>query len=136
MNHTWLKRASALIFLLGVVLFGFGVLPGGLELDLTPGIGILQIVIFLFGITVMTLGASVYMYATRHRVEAPRLREDVGIRFMATGVVVAYVTGLADVLGIGSNFGVERPVFGLLQMGGVALGCLIIVIGIAIYSHR
>jgi hypothetical protein len=39
-------------------------------------------------------------------------------------------------LGIGSHFGAERPLFGLLQTGGVALGVLVIVAGILIYSRR
>ena len=53
----------------------------------------------------MTLGAYIYAYATRHRALPRILREDVGLRLMATGLVIAYTTGFADVLRIGSNFG-------------------------------
>ena len=131
-----LARASVGFIVAGFIIFVFGVSPNLIQLDLTSGIGILQIATFLAGITVMTLGASMYMYATRHRAQTPRLREDVGVRLMATGVVICYVTGFADILGIGSHFGAERPLFGLFQAGGVAFGVFIIIVGIGIYSRR
>jgi hypothetical protein len=84
----------------------------------------------------MALGAYIYMYATRHRAQPRRLREDVGLRLMATGVVITYITGFADVLGIGSHFGQERPLFGALQAWGVALGVFVILAGILVYSRK
>jgi len=107
-----------------------------IRLGLTPGIGLLQIGTFLFGITIMTLGAYIYAYATRHRALPRSLREDIGLRLMATGLVICYTTGFADVLGIGSNFGAERPLMGLIQASGVALGVLVIVVGIFLYARR
>ncbi len=136
MNSSLLARSSIAIVVAGLVLFLVGVFPEAIRLDQTPGIGLLQIITLLFGITLMTLGASVYMYATLHRAQTPRLREDIGIRLMATGVVVAYTSGLADVLGIGSHFGAERPLLGPLQTWGVASGVLVIVAGIVLYSRR
>jgi hypothetical protein len=134
MKTSLLARTAVAIVGVGFVVFLIGVFPNAMRLDETPGIGLLQIITFLFGITLMTLGASMYMYATRHRTHAPRLREDVGVRLMATGVVIAYVAGLADILGIGSHFGAERPLFGPLQAYGVAGGVFIILIGIAMYA--
>lgn len=124
------------LIVFGFFVFVFGRFPGLLNLDLTPDIGIAQIAMFLFGITLMALGAFIYMYATRHRAQPRRLREDVGLRLMATGVVITYVTGFADVLGIGSHFGQERPLFGALQAWGVALGVFVILAGILIYSRK
>jgi hypothetical protein len=130
-------RAGMGLIVFGFFVFAFGRFPGLLGLDITPDIGILQITVFLFGITLMTLGAYVYMReATRHLAQPRRLREDVGVRLMATGVVATYVTGFADVLGIGSHFGAERPLFGALQAWGVALGVLVILTGIFIYSRK
>ncbi len=131
-----LARFSAGFIVTGFVIFLVGVFPGLIQLDLTGGLGILQIATFLMGITLMTVGASMYMYATRHRALTPRLREDVGVRLMATGVVICYVTGFADILGIGTHFGAERPLLGPLQAWGVAFGVLVIVAGIAVYSRR
>jgi len=131
-----LARTSVGLIVFGFSVFGIGVFPQLIRLGRTPGIGIVQIAVFLMGITLMTSGAYVYMYATRHRATPRRLREDVGVRLMATGVVVCYVTGFADILGIGTHFGAERPLFGGFQAGGVALGVLVIIVGIFIYSRR
>jgi MFS family permease len=128
-------------FAVGVVVFGFffflvGIFPDLIRLGLTPGIGLLQIGAFLIGISVMTLGAYIYAYATRHRAMPRRLREDIGLRLMATGLVIAYATGFADVLGIGSHFGADRPLFGLWQAAGVALGVFTIITGLILYARR
>lgn len=135
-NASRLSRLAVAIIVVGFFLFLIGIFPDIIRLGLTPGIGVGQIATFLFGITLMTLGAYVYAYATRHRAQPRRLREDIGVRLMATGVVIAYATGFADVLGIGSHYGAERPLFGLLQAAGVALGVFVIVVGIVMYSRR
>jgi len=131
-----LARAGVAVVVAGFFVFLIGVFPDVVQLDLTPDIGVLQIAGLLTGITLMTLGAYVYMYATRHRAAPRRLREDIGSRLMSTGLVVACATGLADFLGIGSHFGAERPLFGPLQGWGVAFGVGIIVVGIFLYSSR
>jgi hypothetical protein len=131
-----LARAGIGVIVFGFFVFVIGRFPGLLGLDITPDIGIVQIGVLLAGITFMTLGAYVYMYATRHRAQPRRLREDIGVRLIATGLVIAYATGFADVLGIGSHFGAERPLFGPLQAWGVALGVLVIIVGVFIYSRK
>lgn len=132
-----LARVGVALVVFGFFLFLIGIFPDLVQLDMTPTYtGILQIAMFIVGISVMTLGGYTYAYATRHRDAPPRLREDIGVRLMATGLVVCYTTGFADILGIGSNYGNERPLFGLLQASGVALGVFIIVAGIVLYSRR
>ena len=131
-----LSQLGAAIIGVGLVPFLIGVFPDLVRVDFTSGLGLLQITALLFGIVVMTLGAYTYMYATRHRSRPRRLREDIGVRLMATGLVVAGTTGLADVIGIGTHFGQQRPFFGPVQAGGVALGVALIVAGILLYSRR
>lgn len=131
-----LARLGTAVVGLGFVFFVIGVAPDLINMDVTPGLGLLQIATFLLGISLMTLGAYTYMYATRHRALPRRLREDIGARLMATGVVIAVSTGLADVIGIGTHFGQQRPYFGPVQAWGVALGVAVIIIGIALYSRR
>lgn len=131
-----LARFAVMVIGLGFALFLVGIFPELLSLDFTTGFGRLQIFAFLIGLLVMTFGAYLYMYATRHRALAPRLREDVGTRLMATGLVLAWVSGLADLLGIGSNFGAETPVVGSFQALGVAFGIVVIVAGIGLYAQR
>ncbi len=131
-----LARAGVALVTTGFVIFALGLFPGSLRLGRTPGVGLVQVGVFLFGLTLMTLGAYIYAYATRHRALPRRLREDIGVRLMATGLVIAFATGFADVLGIGSHFGAERPLLGPLQALGIALGILVIVAGLAMYSRR
>ena len=131
-----LAYVGVVVVAVGFALFIIGLFPRLIMLDMTPGVGILQILVFLFGLTLMTLGCYIYLYATRHRDRPPRLREDIGVRLMATGVVTAYATGLADVLGIGSHYGLERPLFGWLQAGGVAVSVFVIIVGIVLYSYK
>jgi hypothetical protein len=131
-----LARFAVATVVTGFFIFVIGLYPGLIRLDLTPGIGLLQIGTFLLGITIMTFGAYLYAYAARHRAQPRTLREDIGLRLMATGLVISYVTGFADVLGIGSHFGAERPLFGPFQASGVALGVLIIVAGVILYARR
>lgn len=136
LNTSRLARSGVVVAVAGLFIILIGFFPEVVQLDLTPGIGILQIFVLLVGVSLVTLGAYVYMYATRHRDQPPRLREDVGTRLMATGLVICYACGFADVLGIGSHFGAERPLFGGIQAWGVAIGCLVIGIGVALYSRR
>src|SRR5689334_14869152 len=86
-----LARFAVATVVAGFFIFAVGVYPGLIRLDITPGIGLLQIGTFLLGITVMTFGAYLYAYATRHRAQPRSLREDIGLRLMATGLVISYV---------------------------------------------
>jgi hypothetical protein len=131
-----LARFGVATVVFGFFVFIIGIFPDIIRLGITPGIGLLQISVFLVGITIMTLGAYIYAYATRHRALPRRLREDIGLRLMATGLVVAYTAGFADVLGIGSHFGAERPLLGPIQALGIMLGVLITVLGIILYARR
>jgi hypothetical protein len=136
LGRGWLARFGAGLVGASLVFFVLGVWPELFRADITPGMGIIQIFVMLAGLAGMTLGAYIYLYATRHRALPRRLREDIGERLMATGLVVAFSTGLADVIGIGSNFGQERPLFGPVQAYGVAGGIILIVIGILLYAQR
>lgn len=136
LRNSALARFGAGLVGLSFVIFVVGVYPEFFSLDFTGGFGILQIAALLVGLTFMALGAYVYMYATRHRAQPPRLREDIGLRLMATGIVIAWATGMADVIGIGTHFGQQRPFFGPVQAWGVAVGVMMIVAGIGLYSQR
>lgn len=137
-NHRpgWLARGGITLVGVSFLIFLLGLWPELFGADFTPEIGVLQIFVFLLGLTGMTLGAYIFLYATRHRAMPRKLREDIGVRLMATGLVVAATNGLADVIGIGSNFGEQRPLFGPVQAWGVSLGVIVIVVGIALYAQR
>jgi hypothetical protein len=138
LERSRLARAGVAAVVFGFFIFFVGLFPQVINADITPGIGIWQVFVALVGITSMTLGAYLYTYTTRHRAMRNRLRDDIGLRLMATGLVLAYAAGLADVLGIGSHAAtpVTRPHLGEWQAGGVALGVIVIAAGLVLYSQR
>ncbi len=125
--------ATLSIGLLGTLL---GTFPQVLGLDETPGVGLAQLVIILGGIALFTFGGYLIAYAARRRRKHNRLREDIGLRLMATGYVVCAVSALADVLGIGThNLPIVFPYFGPFQLAGMALGLATIIVGMVLYSQ-
>ncbi|MBM4425585.1 MAG: hypothetical protein FJ030_19775 [Chloroflexi bacterium] len=140
MNNTPLEESRLARFGIALIVAGFftfliGIFPDIIRLNITPGLGVIQIITFLFGIGLMTLGGYIYAYATRQRARERRLRHEVGMRLLATGYVLCVVSAIADIIGIGShNFPEAAPVFGLWQSGGVLLGVLIIIFGLFLYA--
>ena len=136
LGRSRLARIAVATIVVGFFVFVLALFPDLIRLGITPGIGLLQIGLFLVGISIMTLGGYIYAYATRHRAMPRRLREDVGVRLMATGLVIAFATGFADTLGIGSHFGAERPLLGPLQALGIFMAVCIIGLGTILYARR
>jgi hypothetical protein len=123
------------LFGLGLLLAALSLLADYIGLDLTPGFGILQMVVLLIGMTCITIALYGYIYGLRGA-QAPRsLQADIGIRLGATGLVLAYVAGLADLIGIGTHVepAFARPYVGPLQIGGISLGILCISVGLYLY---
>ena len=134
-SRTSSERLAVTVIVLGFFVFVIGRFPGLIRLNLTPGIGLLKITVFLLGITLMTLGGYMYVRATRRQAGPHRLAELLGVRLVGTGLVICYVTGYADILGIGTERSGEPLLFGPLQATGVALGVLVTVLGLIIYSR-
>ena len=124
-----------LLFLVGNVLIVVSLAAEILGLNLTPGFGMVQMLQLLLGLTLLTLSGFLHMYSLREANTPRSLQADIGIRLALTGLVFAYVSGLADLLGIGThvepNF--ERPFVGPLQLGGIALGIVSITVGMILY---
>lgn len=124
-----------LLFLVGNVLVILSLAAEILGLDLTPGFGIVQMVQLLFGLTLLALAGFLHIYSLRAPDTPRSLQADIGIRLAATGLVFAYVSGLSDLMGIGThvqpNF--ERPYVGPLQLGGLVLGIISITVGMILY---
>ncbi len=131
-----LQRRIALIFaILGILLCTISLGAELLGLEFTPGFGAVQMLQLLLGITCLTVAGFLYL-RTLHSADAPRsLQADIGVRLAATGLVFIYVTGFADLIGIGThvhpNF--ARPFVGPLQLGGIFLGTLSIAVGLYLY---
>ncbi len=129
------KIVIIVLVIFGLLLVGLSLAADYLRLDPTPGFGVVQMVAFLAGLTLLTLAAYLYLYSLRPKDAPHSLQADIGTRLGATGLVFAYVTGLSDLIGIGThvdpNF--ERPFVGPLQLGGLVLGIIMIGSGLILY---
>lgn len=135
-----IRRAVTVgLILLGVFLIIAAIVAELVGLGPTPGFGVLQTLIFLLGITALTIGIYLYLRA-RRPADAPRsLQAEIGIRLSATGLVLCYVSGFADLIRIGTHIAPEfdRPFIGPLQLGSLGIGLLMLVGGMALhYTSR
>ena len=123
------RIASISLFVLGLILFGL------LFVEISPGFGMVQMFILLLGLTAVTLAVFIQMYSVRPSDSPRSLQADIGIRLAATGLVFAFVSGLSDLISIGTHvqprFG--HPFVGWLQLTGIALGAISIVVGVLLY---
>lgn len=129
------KIVIVTLVILGILLISLALAADYIRLDLTPGFGIVQMVNLLAGITMLTLAAYLYLYSLRPKDAPHSLQADIGTRLGATGLVFTYVTGLSDLIGIGThvNPNFERPFVGPLQLGGLGLGIFMIIAGLILY---
>ncbi len=128
------RNVTLALFGIGLILITLSVGAEFFGLDITPGFGMIQMFQLLVGITALTL--ALFLYINGLRQETSRsLQADIGVRLAATGLVFAYVTGLSDLIQIGTHVEpqFERPFVGPLQLGGLALAVLIIIIGLMLY---
>lgn len=124
------------LFVIGLVLGGLALLADRLGLDFTPGFGMIQMFQLLLSVTSLTLAGFIFLQWRRPR-RAPRsLQADIGLRLAMTGLVFCYVSGLSDLIGIGTHVAAnefERPFVGPLQLGGIGLGIISILAGMILY---
>lgn len=126
---------TLILVLLGILLIVLAVGAEGLGVDVTPGFGIIQTFQVLVGLSCLTLAGFLYLNTLREP-DAPRsLQADVSIRLSATGLVFAYIIGLADLIGIGTHVNprFERPFVGPFQVGGIVLAIGMIMAGMILY---
>jgi hypothetical protein len=121
-------RLGLIILILGFLVFVLGVDPGIFNLDRSPIMGFVQIAVFLVGLAIMCAGGYICLNALWNRTEKS-IVADIGFRLVSTGYVIAVVSGMADVFGLGSHPFPNVPYFGNLQAMGVMVGEVIIVLG-------
>jgi disulfide bond formation protein DsbB len=131
-----LAQLGTAIAMLGIVLAFMGLFPGTLGFDPTEGIGILQIVVTLFGFALLNLGAYIYLYDTWFRGKPVTLGQSIGIRLTWTGLLFAAAAGMADLLGFGSHpsENTVRPLLGYWQAVSFVLSFLMSALGVAVYA--
>ena len=128
------RNVTLLLFGIGLILMTLSLGAEFFGLDLTPGFGMVQMFQLLVGITALTLALFVHINTLRQQASRS-LQADIGVRLAATGLVFAYVTGLSDLISIGTHVEpqFERPFVGPLQLGGLALAVLVIIVGLMLY---
>lgn len=120
---------------LGVVLAFMGLFPDVTGITPGRGVGLVQFTTLFTGITLLHIGALLYIKFTFYVGRAANLVQQIGVRLSMTGLIVMAMAGLADFLGFGSH---ERTpqldgVLGSLQAFGLIGGLVIAAVGILIY---
>jgi hypothetical protein len=121
---------------LGVMLTLMGLFPGVTGLEPAAGVGVVQFVSILGGFSLLDLGALIYAKFTFYPGRPANLAQQIGVRLMLTGLVLAGLTGMADFLGFGSHQRTETTdiFFGQLQAFGLLGSLLISALGVVIYA--
>jgi hypothetical protein len=121
---------------LGAVLMLMGLFPGVTGLEPTIGIGIVQLFVMLVGFSLLIIGALLYVEYTFYSTKPTNLAQQIGTRLAFTGIVLAAMASLADLLGFGSNLrnADSDMLTGPLQAIAIVGSFLISSIGVLIYA--
>lgn len=121
---------------LGIVLAMMGLFPGVTGRDPAEGVGPVQFVVLLIGMTLLHIGALIYVKFTFYGGRSSNLAQQIGVRLTWTGLLFTTISGMADFLGFGSQVTAARvePVFGPIQATGVIGGLLLAALGVLIYA--
>lgn len=121
---------------LGVMMAFMGLFPGMTGLEPTPGFGIIQMLTVLTGFTLLMFGGLIYTKYAYYATKTATLAQQIGVRLVLTGLVLAAMSGLADLLGYGSHGPGFAPgvLFGRLQATGFVASFFMAAIGVLIYA--
>ena len=131
-------RAGLVLTLIGFLVFILGVRPSLFGLDRSPVIGFVQVATFLLGLAIICVGGYISLLGLWGGRQLS-IVADIGSRLVATGYVISVFSGLADILGLGSQLPPYAvPSFGDWQVLGVEIGQMVIAIGMVmmIPFHR
>ena len=131
---SWLRFGIA-VGALGGVLILLGLFPTITGIEPSPGFGILRTLTVLGGFTVMIFGAFVFVQSAYYPGQPHTLAQKIAIRLSMTGLLGSAATGLADVLGYGSNppGPLSRPVLGVYQIVGIVAGFILASLGVLLF---
>lgn len=117
----------------GFLIFLLGANPGMFGLDQSPVIGFVQTATFSLGLAFLCLGGFISFKICQPKDRTQSLAQDIGVRLVATGYLVALISGMADVFGFGTQSWPSLPFFGPRQAAGVEAGEFIIAVGFLLY---
>ncbi len=121
---------------LGVVVALMGLFPQLTGFPPTPGIGLVQVLMLLFGQSLLMQGAIIYIKTTFYWGVPITLAQSIGLRLCYTGILFASLAGLADILGFGSHPRSANSdlYLGSLQALGIILSFVISALGVLLYA--
>ena len=135
-----MERVSQVgIFLgvLGIVLAVTGLFPGIVGMPTVSGIGAVQLVTVLVGLSLLIFGALLYVRFTFYPTGSANFTQQIAVRLSLTALLFASMSAVADILGFGSNVRVlyeEDIFFGPLQAAGLIGGFLVAAAGVLLYA--
>lgn len=121
-------RSGLTVLIIGLIALIIGLRPDLFGLDRGLYIGFSQIILILFGIGLLTLGAANTLRSF-WGCQEKTLLVDIGTRTIMTGYVICVFTALADAFGFGTNPPPE-VLLGTLQSRGVIIGMVLICVGL------
>lgn len=121
-------RSGLSLTIFGLLIFLLGADPGLFKLDRSPVTGFVQISVFLIGLAAICIGGYITLNGLWNGYPKT-IAADFGLRLVSTGYVIAVISGMADVFGLGSQSLPKVPYFGPWQMRGVMLGQAVIALG-------
>jgi hypothetical protein len=121
-------RFGTYLTIFGLLVFLVGIRPAIFGLDRSPVVGFAQISVFLVGLAMICFGGYFCLMAFWKNGERT-IAADIGSRLIATGYVVAFFSGLADLFGFGTRAPPLIPFFGPWQAAGVQFGEALITFG-------
>jgi len=129
-------QIGIVVAVLGIIISLVGLFPGIIALPLTPGFGVVQILVIVFGFSTLILGALIYAKFKFYAFQEHTLTQQIGIRVAFTGITFAVLAGLADVLGFGSNLRADsgETLLGPLQMVGMIGSFFVAALGVVVYA--
>jgi len=128
-------RIGLVLTFIGLIVFLLGAEPALFNLDRSPVFGFVQISVLLIGLALICLGGYISL-ASLWNGRQKTITAEVGQRLVSTGYVIAVVSGMADVFGLGSHQFPKVPFFGPWQAVGVIVGVLLIGIGFILFIPR
>jgi len=121
----------------GIVMAVTGLFPGLTGQAVMGGIGVLQLVAMLTGLSLLIFGALLYVKAAFYPRARATLAQQVALRLSLTALLIAGMASVADVLGFGSNVHAlyaEDIYFGPLQAAGLIGGFGVAASGVLLYA--
>ena len=120
-------RFGLVITVLGLLMFLLGARPSIIGLDSSPEVSFGQIAFTLVGLAIICLGGF-FCLMTFWKNGSRTLAADIGSRLVATGYVVVFFAGMADIFGI-TQATTKTQYFGPWQAVGVQIGEAVIALG-------